>query len=238
MDEKNFQQAEEGSQLTATDAGKADAQAALTIARDFLTTLTRINDQVHEQKHQISSLRHELSSLREGDTFPTQQRRGDVGSSEARSKASQAWSEIKAYNLASDTTGLLNAYTSREQLPLTHLFSPGMAWNSWAYRRSFPALARFLDPGFHAPESPELSIKCTDKTENNKIIVRRSQDAQFDYQSVWFYLCNRFTESLEEGTISDGSHEDGQGWSLAKLRIMKVTDISPLLSAMFMASTQ
>ena len=212
---------------------------ALPVSTDLIGTLQLIREQLNKQNEVISVLGSEVKAMSRHSR--RLQEREDV-ISEAKdapqAEAIKAWNEIKSFSILSSEHGLLDSYTSNEKHSLSQLFSPEMPWNSWAYQKSFPRLSTFLKNGANAIESQDLSLKCMDKTENNKIIVHQSQPSHFNYESAWMYLSTRYTESLEENTISDGLLEPGRGWSLAKLRILRAIDISPLLCVMFIASTQ
>lgn len=105
--------------------------------------------------------------------------------SKNRDQARLAWQEINAYDLLSDKTGNFDEYTKASSLPLKDLISPTreFPWNSWAYRHSYPHLARYLDR-IQTFLTPRLQVTCTDRTET-KTIIRESKPPLHDHASLW-----------------------------------------------------
>lgn len=145
----------------------------------------RLLKQVSDQGKELHELRQAVQALCEVQA-PGHPRTRLHQESQKRELARQVWSEIRDYDLLQDTEGNLREYTKKDAPSLKELVSPihEYPWTSWAWRQSYPHLARFIE-NVGTAANPRLQVTCTERTETDKIIIRESKPPLHDHASLW-----------------------------------------------------
>ncbi|KAI9802662.1 MAG: hypothetical protein M1825_002684 [Sarcosagium campestre] len=206
-----------------TDVGPQQDQSA-TVLQTLIPTLEKHRQLLDIHNQDIDNLLRLTDSLRH-DTANTSQR-------QKNEEFKRQWrEEIIPYRVNDDIKGLRKQFAWREGHPLEVVLSPSRPWNSWSYRASYPKLAAFLAKA-SLGERSKSQVLTEDFGLGGAVSRWESGDGVLDHVSLWEELRTRCFPRSEDPADSLGGTEYA-----AVSRMVRVSDISPLVASLLLGST-
>ncbi|KAJ9232409.1 hypothetical protein DTO166G5_4729 [Paecilomyces variotii] len=124
---------------------------------------------------------------------------------------------------------LLRSFIWRKGLTLEDLLSPNRPWNTWSYHAAYPNLSTFLS-SVSLNEASKSQVLCEDFNERGLVSRWQSTEGILNHASMWSAI----------GTCPDEKNADSEltvNASDAFSRILRIVDLSPIVTSVLLGST-
>lgn len=159
-----------------------------------------------------------------------------------REAAQEIWqSQILCFNIHDSKPDISREFTSEPDTRLEDILGLSRPWRRWAYAKSYPRLAAFFASA-QLDEVSKAHLVCEERYDNGHEAKVVFHDPVIDHLAVWKAIRNRVNEiedrvRLDPDESDNDSEKPREKSAFAESRLLRITDLSPLLAAILIRST-